>query len=201
MDSMNKRTKKTFIRSFLILITMLSMLLGSFGCISGNPYDMRGSYYTTIEEAFDEYQSLSSKWEMLYWIDTELNPTPIILGYKDCKYPDDVVDGGQRSLLVFPIDTTEQKGRTYYRISSSFELFRIQFKGDTKVGEVVEETYVNIDEDFPGIWFGVVYPDKRDKIRVNGRVPELYDVEYAGSEYVFWYIAQDDEEPIVSFEE
>ena len=80
-------------------------------------------------------------------------------------------------------------------------MFRIQFKGDTKVGEVVEETYVNIDEDFPGIWFGVVYPDKRDKIRVNGRVPELYDVEYAGSEYVFWYIARDDEEPIVSFEE
>ncbi len=201
MDSMNKRTKKTFIRSFLILITMLSMLLGSFGCISGNPYDMRGSYYTTIEEAFDEYQDAFTKYKILHRIDTELNPTPIILGYLDCKPPDPVAAAAQQSLLIFPIDTTEQGGRTYYRISSSFELFRIQFKGDTKVGEVVEETYVNVDEDFPGIWFGVVYPDKRDKIRVNGRVPELYDVEYAGSEYVFWYIARDDQDPVVSFEE
>ncbi len=201
MDSINKKHIKPFIRSIFILLIMMSVLLGSFGCIGGAPYDRRGSYYTTIEEAFDEYQPDFTRYEILYWIDTELNPTPIILGYQDCKFPDDVVDGGQRSLLIFPIDVKEQGGRTFYRISSSHGIVGIWFKGDTKVDELVEETRVNIDDEFPGIWYGVGYPDKRDKIRVNGKVPELYDVEYAGSEYVFWYIARDSEEPVVSFEE
>lgn len=201
MDSNYKKHIKLLIRSFLILLIMLSMLLGGFGCIGGAPYDMRGSYYTTIEEAFEEYQTEFTRYEILYRIDTELNPTPIILGYLDSKPPDPVAAAAQQSLIIFPIDTKEQRGRIFYRISHSFELFSVRFNGDTKVDEVVEETYVNIDEDFPGIWFGVVYPDKREKIRVNGRVPELYDIEYAGSEYVFWYIARDDEEPIVTFDE
>ena len=57
---------------------------------------------------------------MLYWIDTELNPTPIILGYKDCKYPDDVVDGGQRSLLIFPL--IQQSKRDVHIIASAVHM-------------------------------------------------------------------------------
>ena len=193
---MNKK-KKTLSRSFLILVLLISMLFSVVGCSEGS---FQGSFYDTIDEAFEAYQPEFTKYKILYRIDTKLNPTPIILGYLDREMSEKTEAPDEWPLLIFPIETQESKDHTKYRISESFGVVNAWFIGDTKTGELIDETDINIVDEFPGIWFGVVYPDKKDKIQINGRTPELYDIQYAGTDYVFWYIARDEAEPVLTFE-
>ena len=54
---------------------------------------------------------------------------------------------------------------------------------------------------FPHVWYGIIYPENSDKIRINGKVPHFHEINFNGSDYVFWYIEKDDPEAVIVFEE
>jgi len=53
---------------------------------------------------------------------------------------------------------------------------------------------------FSNIWYGIIYPENREMIRINGKVPYFRDILFNGLDFVFWYIETDGEEANLSFE-
>lgn len=198
-SGVNGRTAK---KGMLLRITVLvlSAFVTLTGLVCESIFYPQGGYYWTIEEAVEEFSSSSKEYIVFDRIDTDLNPTPIIFAYEDTSRVTSADTEENVTLTILPIETEEWMGRKKYLVKKSIRLVDTWIKSDGEVTELITEDYVyNLDE-FPGIWFGVVYPDKKDSIQINGKRPELHDFNFMGTDYVFWYIARDEAEPVLTFE-
>ena len=199
----NKSKKKKPLLKFAFLsVSILIMLTGIFCNLFFLP---RGSLHEdfspTIEEAVTEFSPPFTDYVIFDQIETDINPTPITMGYE--APPESTSEDGVTNitLIIYAIKTEEYMGHTGYFIDRGFRLVDTWIESNGEVTELINENYVYEEETFPNIWFGVIYPDKKDKIQINGNKPEFYDFQFLGTDYVFWYIARDGGEPILSFEE
>ena len=197
-SGVNGRTAK---KGMLLRITVLvlSAFVTLTGLVCESIFYPQGGYYWTIEEAVEEalYDSMSNtEYKVFDRIDTELNPTPIVMFHRTSP----INEEDEIPLGVFRIKTEEWLGRTRYRVYRSCTLVRVWIKSDGEITELIEENTIKSLDEFPGIWFGVVYPDKKDSIQINGKRPELHEFNFMGTDYVFWYIARDEAEPVLTFE-
>ena len=125
----------------------------------------------------------------------------ILLGRLDAKYSSDpiiFIQHKEDSLSVCMIKTRKMLiGLEKYWVRGGIPLI----DGEKRFGYSIDESNVNggAIQVFPNIWFGIIYPDNRDRIRINGNVPEFYDINFNGADYVFWYIEKDGEEAVLSF--
>jgi len=186
------RTRRT--KLFLALIvSIFIMLSGLFWLINFNPFE---NDYPTFRLAV-----LNEGFTNLQRIDIDFSSVPIVLAESE--------DG---SLLVFTYTTTKTPfGLDKYFIKARIWLLSSPLAQDSlrlpvpwipapdNSGEF-NESRVCSSEYFPGVWFGIVYSDKRNLIRINGKVPSFHDVHFNGSDYSFWYIENDAYDPLLTFE-
>ena len=139
----------------------------------------------------------------LHKIDTDITSTPIILA-----------EDNYNNLLVFTYTSEKTPfGLTKYFINCKINLvsekmfrpdeipaFFEQYIPNQDLNYEIDENAYSVIEYFPDICFGLVYSDKRDKILVNGKVPEFYDISFKETDYIFWYAKRDGMKTILSFE-
>ena len=121
-------------------------------------------------------------------VDTEVSTVPILLA-----------EGRDDNFVVFTY-TTEKTPFGFKKYFINCTIYYIYNPWFPSEKYEIDETEVNDIEYFPDIWFGIIYPDKCDKIKINGKIPSFYNVQFHGTEYVFWYIEKDGEEVVLSFE-
>ena len=147
------------------------------------------NYHATIEKAISS--SGSNRRKIIKCIDTTLYPTPIVIGIES-----------DSKLFMCSIKTKEWFGYTRYDDVGRFiYLIDNLYLDGIKPDKLIDDNYVyHDDENFSRFWFGIIYPDKRDKIKINNKTPILNDIHFDGVDYIFWYIEKDGEEAVLSFE-
>ena len=174
--------KKEQLKRRVTLIVSSALFFGSLlWMVIFNPFD---SYYLFAENAVSDD---GVYYEFYKRIDTNISSTPILLS-----------EVGGMNLSVVTVKTK----KSLFGIKKYCSNERIHIVGeydDGEVQEVIDETRVYHSEDLPDIRFGVVYPDQRDRIRVNGNKPILHDIRCNNQDYVFWYIERDSAEAILTF--
>ena len=179
--------KKALITFLFVLIVSVILMSVSLICII--VFYPQGNDYATIDEAISGFSPPLTEHKIIERINTDLNPTPIILA-----------DENREKLLVYSIETKQWFGKTRYCVNRIFYLIDNLYIGGQKPVELIDENQAYDIDDFPNIWFGVIYPENRGRIRINGKTPDFHDINFNGTDYVFWYIEKDGEKAILSFE-
>jgi len=179
--------KRWLITVFSLLIVAVMLSVGSLYWLTDN-YILEGAPYSfQIENAIAHYGDFGN-YKVLERIDTGFSLDPII-----------IIQNDDVDLVVCTLKTRNLLiGLKKYWVNGGFTLV----DGQQRFGYVIDENrvYGGAIETFPDIWFGIVYPDKRDHIRVNGKIPILKDIHFNGEDYVFWYIQKDGDTANLSFD-
>ena len=180
---LSTRSNKKYKKSISISIaSFLVMSGGLFWLLNFHPFE---NDYPTLGLAVS-----NAGYENLHEVDTDISSIPVVLA-----------KGEHSSLLVYTYITKNTPfGLTKYFINETVYLISDPqlFPFEENTGEIDEHRVYF--EYFPDICFGLVYSDKRDKIRINGKTPEIYDVNINGTNYVFWYVKNDGTEVTLTFE-
>ena len=164
--------KKFSFKIFSVLIVSAIITLGSlFWLINFHPFD---NYFSTLKDAISEYGF--GNYKCFGRIDTDLISKPIII----------VERKNDNELCVVNIQTKKSLfGFTKYYIDGHTCILSENRLYIANHDDVIIEDSVY---DYEDIWFGIIHPDKRDKIQINGKVPNFHDINFKGENYVFWYI-------------
>ena len=178
--------KRLSITVFSLLIVAVFISVGSlYWFVDCYLFD-DAPYSFKIENAIEHY-GYFGKYKLVERIYPEFSSQPIVI----IQHSED--------LTVCMLKTRKMRiGLERYWVRGGFTLV----DGEERFGYLIDENYVfgGATQVFPDVWFGIVYPDKRDKIRINEKVPIFHDIHYNGTDYVFWYIQRDGEEARLSFE-
>jgi len=178
--------KGILIRNISLLVVSVPVWLGSvywfMDCyaIEGPPYSF------SIEDAIDLYGDFED-YIVLDRIDVEYSNQPIVIVQENNSLY--ICDPRTRKMLI---------GLEKYYISGAYTIV----DGKMRFGYLIDENQVHGGSilSFPNLWFGIIYPDKRDHIRINGKVPTFHDIHFNGVDYVLWYIEKDAEKAVLTFE-
>ena len=163
--------------AFLIARYVIILFMGLFWFINFNPFN---NDYPILRWA-----ELDAGLKNTHKINTDISIAPIILA-----------EDNYDNLVVFTYLANKTPfGLTKYFINCEIQLVSenpIPSKHQPSIDQLIpnQDLTDKIDEEricdieyFPDIWFGIVYFDKRDSIRINGEKPELFDISFRGVAY------------------
>ena len=183
-----KRTKvkpKSWCRFISAFLLSIIMAFGSLYWLVDCYFIENVPYSFTIEKAMEVYGGIKN-YEIFDRIDPEFASEKILLVQKD----EDV-------LVACYIKTRKMLIglEKYYANGGSYLVNKLFTR-------VIDEYFVYGGKilDCPNVWYGIIYPENRDKILVNGKIPYFHDIYFKGSDYVFWYIEKDTEKAELVFE-
>jgi len=170
----------SFIIGAIISIGSLYWLVDCY-ILDDAPYSFK------VENAIEHYGYFDN-YKLFDRIDTEFSLDPLI-----------IVQHNEGDLSVCILKTRKMLiGLKRYWVRGGIPLV----DSKKRFGYLIDENQINGGAIlvFPDIWFGIVYPDKRNQIRINGKIPILHDIHFNGTDYIFWYIEKDNSEARLSFE-
>ena len=183
--------KKVSVRFFSILVISVIITLGSLYWFIDCYLLDDAPYSFSLENAIENYRDVGGyrgNYKLIGRVDPEFKSEPLIFIHDD---EDDlfVCDIRTRKMLI---------GLERYYISGGISLV----DGEKRFDYLIDENNVNggTIQVFSNTWFGIIYPDKRDSIRINGNIPYFHDIYFNGADYVFWYIEKKAEKAVLSFE-
>ena len=155
----------------------------------------QSSYKFSIESALKEYNS-SHEYEFFDYFEVEFCEEPILIVQEDGKLF--VCNTQIREMLI---------GVKKYYVDDAHLLVGSRRNSDALIDE--EEAcggyekwfpyHRRYNTWFPNLWYGIVYPENRERIQVNGKTPYFHDIHFDGADYVLWYVEKDADEAVVSF--
>ena len=179
---------KSFVRFFSAFLLAVIMSFGSLYWLVDCYFIDSVPHSFTIEEAMENYGGIKN-----YVIIDQINPDfaseKILL-----------VQENEDVLVACYIKTRKMLiGLERYYANGGAYLVNSRIYGIKLIGE----EYVNggYPISFPNLWYGIIFPENRDKIRINGKVPYFHDIHFNGADYVIWYIDKDAPEAELVFEE
>jgi len=184
LRSLAKKSSITIL-SILFVGTIISII--SFYWLV-DCYILDDAHYSfDIENAIENYGDFDN-YKLLNRIDPEFSLDPII-----------IVQHNEEDLSVCMLKTRKMLiGLKRYWVRGGIPLV----DGKKRFGYLIDENQINGGAIlvFPKIWFGIIYHENSDKIRINGKVPNLHEINFNGTDYIFWYIEKDSAEARLSFE-
>ena len=160
-----------------ILISVSTFTFGLYWLLDGFVFEDT-NYSFTIEKAIDEYGDFVD-YQLVARIDTKFSLDPLF-----------VIKKNDNELSICSVKTRKMLiGLKKFWVRGSNLLVDNTESCDYKIDE--NRIYGGYPENFPDIRFGIIYPDKRDTIRVNGKTPEFYEINFCDTDYVIWYIKKD----------
>ena len=178
--------KRLLITVFSLLIIATLMSIGSLYFLTDG-YVLDGVPYSfTIEKSIKHYGYFGN-YKLVERIDPVFSSQPIVIIQND------------KDLTVCMLKTRQMLiGIKKYWVNGGFTLV----DGEERFGYLIDENQVSggLSQAFPNVWFGIIHPENRDKIRVNGKIPNFYDIHFNGTDYVFWYIEKNGEDANLNFE-
>jgi len=178
--------KRFLIKVFSLLIIATLMSIGSLYLLF--PFSPIDNFFPTVDWAV-HYNGSFKSYER---IDTDVSATPILLASNKRN---------ENELYIITIETKKTVlGQTKYYVNGSMCIIGDVWNKDKDSVDVIAEKCAYGIREFPDIWFGVIYPENRDKIRVNGKVPSLFNINFNGADYIFWCIKRDGADATVSFQ-
>jgi len=179
-------SKRLLITVFSLLIIATLMSIGSLYCLADGYILEDAPYSFTIEKAIEHYGDFGN-YKLVERIDPEFSSQPIVIIQHDKDLT--VCTLKNRQMLI---------GLKKYWVNGGFTLV----DGEERFGYLIDENQVfgGAKKVFPNVWFGIIYPENRDKIRINGKVPNFHEIRFDGTDYVFWYIEKNGEEASLKFE-
>lgn len=181
-----KRTEqrpKSNVRFISVLLLVIIMTFGGLYWLIDCYFIERPPHSFTIEKALEKYEKIGgfNSYKILDQIDPEFTTDKILLVQEN----DDI-------LIVCYITTRKMLvGLEKFYIYGGAEHINIKISGN----KLISEKHANGGGIlyFPDLWYGIIYPENRDKIRINGKVPHFHDIHFNGSDYVLWYTEKDAE--------
>ena len=183
-----KKPVRFFSVLFLAVMISFCSLYWLFDCY----FLERPVHSFTIEKAMDEYGGIKN-YQIFDQIDPGFASEKILLVQ---EYEEDLNEDvlaacyiKTRKMLI-GLEKYYANGGAYLINSSIY------------CGDLIDENFVNGGNaiSFPNLWYGIIYPKNRDKIRINGKIPYFHDIHFNGEDYVIWYIEKDAEKAVLRFE-
>jgi len=176
----NKRTKQrpgNLVRFISVVLLTVTIAVGSLYWLIDCYFIENVPYQFTIEKAIEEYRGVGN-YVILERIDSEFISDKILL-----------VQENEDVLVAYHIITRKMLvGLEKYYAKGEAYLISSSIYGSDLIAETHDSDGIILS---PNFWYGIVFPENRDKIRVNGKVPYLHDIHFSGSDYVVWYIKID----------
>ena len=182
---LSSRPKRLSVTIFSLLIIAVTISSGSLYWVVDGYILEDVPYSFKIENSIDHH-GYFQPYKLVERIEPEFSSQPLIIIKHD------------KNLILGTLKTRKMMiGLKKYWVNGGITLV----DGEKRFGYSIDENQINggATQIFPNVWFGVIYNDKRDNIRINGKVPITHNIHFDGIEYVFWYIERNAKEAILSF--